>query len=73
MDKHHVARGITRPTMGVGTDCYDDRRGHIGGGRWPPIAICDHHGHHYICPGCENDVAGFPIAELLSGSTALRC
>jgi N-acetyl-anhydromuramyl-L-alanine amidase AmpD len=35
--------------------------------RWNHIGIRDHHGHHDICPGYKDDVAGFPFAEVLSG------
>lgn len=33
--------------------------------RWPNIGWRDHHGHHDICPGYKQDVAGFPFARLL--------
>lgn len=33
--------------------------------RWPHIKPEHHHGHHDICPGYKQDVAGFPFAELL--------
>lgn len=33
--------------------------------RWPHIRWTDHHGHHDICPGYKQDVAGFPFARLL--------
>lgn len=33
--------------------------------RWPHIAPVHHHGHHDICPGYKQDVAGFPFAALL--------
>lgn len=33
--------------------------------RWPRISWTDHHGHHDICPGYKEDVAGFPFAEIL--------
>lgn len=35
--------------------------------RWPNIAWTDHHGHHDVCPGYKEDVAGFPFAEVLRG------
>jgi N-acetyl-anhydromuramyl-L-alanine amidase AmpD len=35
--------------------------------RWPGIAFRDHHGHHDLCPGYKQDVAGFPFAEVLRG------
>lgn len=35
--------------------------------RWPDIGIRDHHGHHDLCPGYKEDVAGFPFARVLSG------
>lgn len=33
--------------------------------RWPHIAVRSHHGHHDICPGYKQDVAGFAFAKLL--------
>lgn len=33
--------------------------------RWPHIEFVHHHGHHDICPGYKQDVAGFPFAALL--------
>jgi N-acetyl-anhydromuramyl-L-alanine amidase AmpD len=33
--------------------------------RWPHIEPRHHHGHHDICPGYKQDVAGFPFAALL--------
>lgn len=33
--------------------------------RWPHIPYQHHHGHHDICPGYKQDVAGFPFAALL--------
>lgn len=33
--------------------------------RWPHIEYRHHHGHHDICPGYKQDVAGFPFALLL--------
>ena len=33
--------------------------------RWPDIQPVHHHGHHDICPGYKQDVAGFPFAALL--------
>jgi N-acetyl-anhydromuramyl-L-alanine amidase AmpD len=33
--------------------------------RWPHVAPEHHHGHHDICPGYKQDVAGFPFAALL--------
>ena len=33
--------------------------------RWPHISWREHHGHHDICPGYKQDVAGFPFARLL--------
>jgi N-acetyl-anhydromuramyl-L-alanine amidase AmpD len=33
--------------------------------RWPQIGFRDHHGHHDICPGYKQDVAGFPFADVL--------
>lgn len=35
--------------------------------RWPHIRFRDHHGHHDICPGYKQDVAGFPFAAVLRG------
>ncbi len=35
--------------------------------RWPSITERAHHGHHDICPGYKDDVAGFPFAQVLSG------
>jgi N-acetyl-anhydromuramyl-L-alanine amidase AmpD len=35
--------------------------------RWPGIGFRDHHGHHDICPGYKQDVAGFPFAQVLRG------
>jgi len=35
--------------------------------RWPGIGVRDHHGHHDICPGYKQDVAGFPFARVLRG------
>jgi N-acetyl-anhydromuramyl-L-alanine amidase AmpD len=35
--------------------------------RWDGIKVRDHHGHHDICPGYKQDVAGFPFAEVLRG------
>jgi hypothetical protein len=35
--------------------------------RWPGITFRDHHGHHDICPGYKQDVAGFPFARVLRG------
>lgn len=35
--------------------------------RWGHIGARDHHGHHDICPGYKDDVAGFPFARVLSG------
>lgn len=35
--------------------------------RWPHIGPESHHGHHDICPGYKQDVAGFPFAEILRG------
>src|SRR5215208_4044590 len=32
--------------------------------RWPGIGVRDHHGHHDICPGYKQDVAGFPFARV---------
>jgi len=34
---------------------------------FPNIAFRDHHGHHDICPGYKQDVAGFPFARVLRG------
>ena len=36
-------------------------------GRWPHIEARDHHGHHDVCPGYKEDVAGFPFARVLRG------
>lgn len=33
--------------------------------RWPHIGVRDHHGHHDVCPGFKEDVAGFPFAQVL--------
>ena len=33
--------------------------------RWPHIKWYHHHGHHDICPGYKQDVAGFPFARVL--------
>ena len=33
--------------------------------RWPNIGFREHHGHHDICPGYKQDVAGFPFARVL--------
>jgi N-acetyl-anhydromuramyl-L-alanine amidase AmpD len=33
--------------------------------RWPHIGFREHHGHHDICPGYKQDVAGFPFAAVL--------
>jgi N-acetyl-anhydromuramyl-L-alanine amidase AmpD len=33
--------------------------------RWPHIPPESHHGHHDLCPGYKQDVAGFPFAALL--------
>ena len=33
--------------------------------RWPHIPPEHHHGHHDICPGYKQDVAGFAFAGLL--------
>lgn len=33
--------------------------------KWDHIGWRDHHGHHDICPGYKQDVAGFPFARLL--------
>src|SRR5918992_4052263 len=33
--------------------------------RWDGITYRDHHGHHDICPGYKQDVAGFPFAQVL--------
>jgi N-acetyl-anhydromuramyl-L-alanine amidase AmpD len=38
--------------------------------RWPNIGVRDHHGHHDICPGYKQDVAGFPFARVLRGMYA---
>ncbi len=35
--------------------------------RFPNIGPRDHHGHHDLCPGYKQDVAGFPFARVLSG------
>ena len=35
--------------------------------RWPHIEWQHHHGHHDICPGYKQDVAGFPFAQVLRG------
>jgi len=35
--------------------------------RWLHIRPRDHHGHHDICPGYKQDVAGFPFAKVLRG------
>ena len=35
--------------------------------RWPQIGLRDHHGHHDVCPGYKEDVAGFPFAAVLRG------
>lgn len=35
--------------------------------RWPHIGVREHHGHHDLCPGYKEDVAGFPFARVLSG------
>jgi N-acetyl-anhydromuramyl-L-alanine amidase AmpD len=35
--------------------------------RWKNIRVRDHHGHHDICPGYKQDVAGFPFARVLRG------
>ena len=35
--------------------------------RWPNIGFRDHHGHHDLCPGYKQDVAGFPFARVLRG------
>jgi N-acetyl-anhydromuramyl-L-alanine amidase AmpD len=35
--------------------------------RWPNIGVRDHHGHHDLCPGYKQDVAGFPFAHILRG------
>ncbi|UCH72664.1 MAG: N-acetylmuramoyl-L-alanine amidase [Rhodospirillales bacterium] len=35
--------------------------------RWPRIGPRDHHGHHDVCPGYKEDVAGFPFAPVLRG------
>lgn len=35
--------------------------------RWGHIRPRDHHGHHDICPGYKQDVAGFPFAMVLRG------
>ncbi len=35
--------------------------------RWPQIGLHDHHGHHDVCPGYKEDVAGFPFARVLRG------
>ncbi|MBB2962972.1 N-acetylmuramoyl-L-alanine amidase [Methylobacterium sp. R2-1] len=35
--------------------------------RWPHIPHAHHHGHHDICPGYKQDVAGFPFATVLRG------
>lgn len=33
--------------------------------RWPHIPYRHHHGHHDLCPGYKQDVAGFDFASLL--------
>ena len=35
--------------------------------QWPNIEVRDHHGHHDLCPGYKQDVAGFPFAQVLRG------
>ena len=35
--------------------------------RWGHIGVRDHHGHHDVCPGYKQDVAGFPFARVLRG------
>jgi N-acetyl-anhydromuramyl-L-alanine amidase AmpD len=35
--------------------------------QWSHIDVRHHHGHHDICPGYKEDVAGFPFARVLSG------
>ena len=35
--------------------------------RWDHIGVRDHHGHHDLCPGYKDDVAGFPFARVLRG------
>jgi N-acetyl-anhydromuramyl-L-alanine amidase AmpD len=35
--------------------------------RWPNIEFRHHHGHHDLCPGYKQDVAGFPFARVLRG------
>lgn len=35
--------------------------------RWPNIGFRNHHGHHDLCPGYKQDVAGFPFARVLRG------
>lgn len=34
---------------------------------YPNIGIREHHGHHDLCPGYKQDVAGFPFADVLRG------
>jgi hypothetical protein len=34
---------------------------------YPNIGFRDHHGHHDICPGYKQDIAGLPLARLLRG------
>jgi N-acetyl-anhydromuramyl-L-alanine amidase AmpD len=36
-------------------------------GQFNRIGVRDHHGHHDLCPGYKDDVAGFPFARVLSG------
>ena len=40
--------------------------------RWPGIKVRDHHGHHDLCPGYKQDVAGFPFAAVPRGIYADR-
>ena len=35
--------------------------------RWPKIGFRAHHGHHDLCAGYKQDVAGFPFARVLRG------
>ena len=35
--------------------------------RWPNVEFRHHHGHHDLCPGYKQDVAGFPFARVLRG------
>ena len=42
----------------IGRECIDE---------YPDIRFRDHHGHHDLCPGYKQDVAGFPFAPVLRG------